>query len=219
MSGININRMVVGMVDTNCYLVYQDIIMEEGALRPAVIIDPGDNAPFILNRCKELQVKPAAILLTHGHGDHIMAAEDIRRAFHIPVIASVHEEDMLQDPDKNLTHTFGDSIQVTADYLVKDGEELKLLDRTWKVIETPGHTPGCICFYLQEDNILFAGDTLFYRSVGRTDLPGGNMRSLLNSVFDKLFVLPDETLVYPGHGEYTSIAFEKKYNMISGYRR
>ena len=219
MSEWKIHCMQVGDLDTNCYLVYQDILTEKEELRKGVIIDPGDDAYYILNRCKELAAEPAAVLLTHGHGDHIMAAEDICKAFHIPLLAGEKEEALLADAEANLSCHFGHPTALKADRLLKDGETFELLGRTWQVLFTPGHTPGGVCFYVAEEGVLFSGDTLFSRSVGRTDFPGGDLHALVASVYDKLFVLPDETVVYPGHGEYTSIAFEKKYNMISHARR
>lgn len=221
MSDFRIERCVLGMVSTNCYIVYREV--EEGkrkeGLRPGVVIDPGDNATFILNKCRELQVRPEAVLLTHGHFDHILAAEDIRRTFHIPIMAGEKEMGLLEEPDLNLTGSYGNEMSLTADRWLRDGEILDLIGRSWKVLHTPGHTAGCVCFYVEEEGVLFSGDTLFCQSVGRTDLPTARPADIIDSVVGKLFVLPESTRVYPGHDSDTTIGYEKKYNVISRYRR
>ena len=218
MKDFSVKCCVLGMVSTNCYIVYKEEKEEADGLKQGVIIDPGDTAPYILNRCRELEVRPKAILLTHGHFDHILAAEDIRRTFHIPVMASEEEVTLLEEPDLNLSASFGDAVSLTADRWLKDGETLDLIGRRWRVIHTPGHTAGCLCFYIQEEGILFSGDTLFRESVGRTDLPTASPSEIIDSVVGKLWVLPEDTKVYPGHDEQTDIGHEKKYNVISRYR-
>ena len=218
MKDFSVKCCVLGMVSTKCYIVYKEEKEEADGLKQGVIIDPGDNAPYILNRCRELEVRPKAILLTHGHFDHILAAEDIRRTFHIPVMASEEEVTLLEEPDLNLSASFGDAVSLTADRWLKDGETLDLIGRRWRVIHTPGHTAGCLCFYIQEEGILFSGDTLFRESVGRTDLPTASPSEIIDSVVGKLWVLPEDTKVYPGHDEQTDIGHEKKYNVISRYR-
>ena len=156
MNDFRIDRCVLGVVSTNCYIVYRDT---EEELKPGVVIDPGDNAPFILNRCRELGVRPQAVLLTHGHFDHILAAEDVRRTFHIPVMASEEEMSLLEEPDMNLTGSFGDDLCLTADRWLRDGETLELMGCRWKVIHTPGHTSGSVCYYIEDEKVLFSGDT------------------------------------------------------------
>lgn len=224
MGNFRITNCVLGMVSTNCYIVYREL--EEGEqgtdgdmLKPAVVIDPGDNAPFILNKCRELKARPEAVLLTHGHFDHILAAEDIRRTFHIPILAGEGEMALLEEPDMNLTSSFGDAFSLTADRWLRDGEVLNLIGRKWKVLHTPGHTAGGVCFYIEDEGVLFSGDTLFAESVGRTDLPTANSMDIMESVTRKLFVLPDDTKVYPGHDRETTIGHEKKYNVICRSRR
>lgn len=219
MRELNLKRCILGTVSTNCYIVYRQPVQEDkDALKSGVIIDPGDNAPFILNKCKEMKIKPEAILLTHGHFDHILAAEDVRRSFHIPILANEKEMELLEEPSMNLSISFGEPISITADRWLKDGEELELIGSKWKVIHTPGHTAGSQCFYLKEDKMLFSGDTLFQGSVGRTDFPTASYEDIMDSVIRKLFVLPEDTKVYPGHDSETTIGYEKKYNMISRHR-
>ena len=166
MSDIRIKTCVLGQVSTNCYLVYDEQTKE------GVVIDPADNAPYILNTCSELGINLTAVLLTHGHFDHIMAVPDVLRAFRVKVYAYEAEENMLADTKLNMTGGFrGPQTSLHADVLLHDGQELELLGTRWKVLFTPGHTAGSCCFYLPDEGIIFAGDTLFCGSYGRTDLP------------------------------------------------
>ena len=214
MSDFRIKTYVLGPVSTNCYIVYNERTKE------AVVVDPADNGPYILNKCNELGVKPSAVLLTHGHGDHIMASQDIKRAFHVNIYAAEAEDGLLADAAKNLTGGFLNTpLTFHADVLLHDGEELGLWGFQWKVIETPGHTAGSVCYYIPAEDVLIAGDTLFQESYGRTDLPTGSSRQLIDSILKKLFILPEDTMVYPGHGDPTTIGHEKKYNPISYYNR
>lgn len=213
MSDMRVKTCVLGAVSTNCYLVYNE------GTKKAVIVDPADNAQFILNKCNELGITPEAILLTHGHFDHIMAAEDVRRSFHIKIYASETEDAMLSDSGLNLSGGWaGKQTSFHADVLLKDGDELELIGFRWKVIETPGHTTGSVCYYVTEEEVVFSGDTLFCESYGRTDLPTGSSSQMVSSLLDKVFALPDDTMAYPGHGDTTTIGYEKKNNPIAFYR-
>ena len=214
MSDLRIKTCVLGAVSTNCYILYNN------ASKEAVIVDPGDNAPYIMNMCRELGVTPAAIALTHGHFDHILAAPELCRSFHIPVYASAGEDAMLADTSLNLSGTCdSEPTSFHADELLRDGQEFTLLGLTWNVIATPGHTSGSVCYYIPQEGVLLAVDTLFADSYGRTDLPTGSSAQLVASILDKLFALPDDTMVYPGHGESTTIGHEKQYNPVTYYRR
>lgn len=214
MDELRIETCVLGAVSTNCYIVFNSSTKE------AVIVDPGDNAPYITNKCRELDVLPVAVLLTHGHFDHILAAQDISRTFHIDICACRTEDRLLADSSLNLSGTCqSEHTSFHADVLLWEARELTLLGTVWKVLETPGHTAGSVCYYIPSEELLLAGDTLFAESYGRTDLPTGSSAQIVSSIADKLFALPDDTVVYPGHGEPTTIGHEKQYNPVALYRR
>lgn len=211
---LRIRSAVLGGVGTNCYFVYNDRTKE------AVVIDPADNEPYIADQCGAWGIMPKAILLTHGHADHMLAAEGLRKRYGIPLIAGEKEEKLLADPSMNLSPMIGGCRTILkADRLVKENDILELIGFHFQVIETPGHTEGSVCYWIKEEEVLFAGDTLFEESFGRTDFPTGSMSSLCRSIVDKLFVLPDATMVYSGHGAATTIGHEKEYNPIYHYRR
>lgn len=203
---IKIGRMVLGMCQTNCYFVYR-----EGSNK-VIFIDPADYGEQIFKAMKDNGFEVAAILLTHGHFDHIWGCSRLRQLTSAPVYAYEGEEDLLQSAHLNISSEAGRACTVKANTLLKDGEEVTLEDMTFKVIATPGHTKGSCCYYFEEAKMLISGDTLFEESVGRTDFPTGSMSTLVRSIKEKLFVLPDDVVVYPGHGDSTTIEHEKSYN-------
>lgn len=206
MSDLRIETLVLGMLETNCYL------LTNSRTRAVVVIDPADEARRIVERIEKRSLKPEAILLTHGHFDHIGAVSALCRRFPVPVLASAPEEEILLDTEKNLSAFYSGSLTIQADRLLADQEELQLAGFQIRVLHTPGHTAGSVCYYLPQEGILFSGDTLFRGSVGRTDFPTGSMGRLHESLHATLFSLPAGTMVYPGHGEETDIGYERRYN-------
>lgn len=206
MGKMEIACLEVGMVGTNCYLAKNKETEE------ILIIDPGDEASRIMDRIRIIGGTPKAILLTHGHFDHVMAAEALAKEYKIPRIIYEEEKRVLAEPRLNACGMIGRHETYEADETVKDGQVLELAGFKIKVLFTPGHTPGGCCFYFEEENTLFSGDTLFESSVGRTDFPEGSMSQLIRSIRDKLLSLPEETKVYPGHMGLTTIGREKIQN-------
>lgn len=206
MGQIEIKSMTLGMVATNCYLIINKETKE------ALLIDPADNALRISNVIEENVCTLKAILLTHGHFDHIMALNELKKRYNVPVYAHEEEEDVLKQSSLNMSGMIGQIYTTQADIYVKDGEHLKLAGLDIIVLHTPGHTKGGVCYYLPEEKVLMSGDTLFHCSIGRTDFPTGSMSQLVRSVKEHLFVLPDDVQVYPGHDSVTSIGYEKQYN-------
>ena len=204
---MRIEQYCVGQVGTNCYFVINDETKE------MLVIDPGDSAIMLADKIKQEDLKPQAILLTHGHFDHAMAAEELAGIFGIKIYAHEAEKETLEHSRLNCSPMIGrmnDSYH--ADIFVRDGEVLKLAGFELKVLHTPGHTEGGCCYYIESEKTLFCGDTLFCMSVGRTDFPRGSMSQLIRSIKEKLMVLPDDVRAYPGHMDVTSIGMERKHN-------
>lgn len=196
----------MGAMGANCYLY----ACTES--KKAVVIDPGASGKKIHSWILEKGLEVEYILLTHGHADHIGAVDELRTLLG-NVRVGIHADDaeMLTDGKKNLSSYLGSEIALQcADFLLQDGQELTIGKEKLKVISTPGHSPGCVCFLSAEG--LFSGDTLFDGSIGRTDFPGGSLDQLLKGVKEKLLILPEDTRVFPGHGGETSIGEEKRNN-------
>ena len=206
MTEIKVESYVVSDFGTNCYFVINTETKE------MLIVDPGDNATMLAAKIEDEQLKPVAILLTHGHLDHAGAAEELAKKFEVKIYAHEAEKETLEDSRMNLTAAFGAAKVFHADAFLKDEEILELIGCKIKVLFTPGHTPGGCCYYFNDQRILFSGDTLFCESVGRTDFPGGSSSTLIRSIREKLLNLSDDIKVYPGHMAQTSIGTEKMYN-------
>ena len=195
-----------GMLQANTYLVCDE------TSRLGFIVDLGGYSKELKNIIEKNDIQIQYIVLTHGHGDHIGGVQEHLKDFpDAKVVCSRAEEKMLLDPDLNEAHHFGpEKVSFKPDILVDDGDTLTVGNMTMKFIMTPGHTEGGMCILI--DDVLFSGDTLFCRSIGRTDLAGGDFRTIMESIKKKLFLLPDETQVLPGHMGPTTIGFEKENN-------
>ena len=201
-----VEKMVVGPLSTNCYLV----ACENG--KEAMIIDPGDEAEVILKRVKELGLDIILIVLTHGHADHVAALKGVKEATTAEV--AIHEADAgsLNSAHLKMLLFIHGRRQGTpgSDRALRDGECIEVGNLNFTVLHTPGHTKGGICLY--GEGVLFSGDTLFNYGIGRADLPGSSPVELMESIHGKLLPLPDEVVVYPGHGPATTIGAERRGN-------
>lgn len=210
---MKIKELVVGMVQTNCYIVYNEEIKE------AVVIDPGDEAERITADCRKLGVEVKAILLTHGHFDHVMAVPDLKETWNVSVYAYEKEVGLLLDEAYNLSEQFiREKVSVKTDIALQDRAKFDMIGYTFELIATPGHTAGSCCYYIESEKTLFSGDTLFEGSYGRVDFPGSSSTDMLHSVAEVLLDLPDEVKVYPGHMGYTTIGTERKNNPLAPWR-
>ncbi len=203
---MKIGRMTLGICQTNCYFLYQE------NSKQVIFIDPADKGEYIYEKLQEQGFQVAGILLTHGHFDHIWGTNKLRELSGAPIYAYEAEKVLCEDAENNVSEQVGRPYTVVPDRYLKDGEEITIAGMTCRLIATPGHTIGSCCYYFEKDKILISGDTLFQESVGRTDLATGSTSAIVRSIKEKLFVLPDDVKVYPGHGDVTDIAYEKKYN-------
>lgn len=196
--------MVLGMVETNCYFVYDTDSMD------AVVIDPAKNGLY--EKLSENGLNVRAILLTHGHFDHIMGIHELTKMSGAKVYALAEEAALLEDPELNASAQIRRPYTAEADVLLKDKDEFEISGIKFKVYATPGHTEGSCCFYVESEKWLFTGDTLFAGSIGRTDLPTGSGRKIMDSVHMLIDTFDEDVKVYPGHGDISDIGTEKAYN-------
>lgn len=208
---IVIGGYIVGFIQTNAWFLRRE------SRQDGILVDPGDHGKELARAMEEKNLKIQAVLLTHGHFDHIGGVQEFVDETHAKVYACEKEKHLLASPGDNLSEGYNRPTICRPDVFVKEGDILNLAGIRLRVIETPGHTEGSCCYYIEdtgEDPFLLAGDTLFRGSVGRTDMPTGSESDIIRSVKNKLFLLPDNTKVFPGHGETTTIGYEKMYNCI-----
>ena len=203
---MKIEKFALSSLRTNCYL----IINEE--TKELVVVDPATCPDYVISHVKSNGYVPKAILLTHGHFDHVMGIDGWVKEFQIPVYLHEEEKTILEEPGLNLSDLFGTSYAYNQTQCLRDGEMLELAGFRFRVIHTPGHTAGSCCYYEEAEKVLISGDTLFCQSVGRSDFPTGSAATLIRSIKEKLFILPDDVMVYPGHEGLTCMADEKQYN-------
>lgn len=207
---MKIEQLTVGLLQEHTYFV-----IDEGT-KHAFMIDPGAQADIILNKVQEEGLIIEKILLTHGHFDHIGAVKKIKEALGVVVVAHERGTDYLENPAWNLSGMFGgESLTLQADIYVKHGDKVALEanpEVTFEVIHIPGHTTDGVAYYSAQNNVAIVGDIIFDGSVGRTDNPGGDMNMLLKYIPQRLFVLPEETIIYCGHGNHTTVKKEKYTN-------
>ncbi|HMA59405.1 MAG TPA: MBL fold metallo-hydrolase [Halanaerobiales bacterium] len=191
----------VGVNFTNCYLIGKKN-------SKAIVIDPGDEIDKIMALVEKNNVEVEKIINTHGHFDHISANNELKEKTNAEVYIHEKDKDALVNPEKNLSTHLGQKNLVElkeADHILREGDTVQIEDYSFEVLHTPGHSPGSISLYDSNKKILISGDTIFSMGVGRTDFPGCSQEELINSIENKLLTLPDETKVYPGHGQETTI--------------
>lgn len=205
---MKIMYMVLGPFMTNTYILYNEETME------GLVVDPSFSPEHYIKAISENKIHLRSIFLTHGHVDHMAGMNELRKAFPAAkMYMDKRDQPFLRDPEKNLSYMFPVPTLVDdADVWVKDGDEIETCGYTFQVIDTAGHTPGGISFYMKREGLVFTGDSLFQGSIGRTDFPGGSLKELTGTIKKNLFSLPDSTVVLSGHGEQTTIGQEKKTN-------
>lgn len=203
---MKVEKFVTGIISTNCYLA----VNEE--TRQTAVIDPAACPSYLMGHIKSEGLKIEAVLLTHGHFDHIMGLDGFLKEYDVPVYLHRDDEQLIKDPGLNQSGVYTSGYTFGSATYIEDNETLKTAGFEFKVLHTPGHTPGGVCYYAEAEKVLFSGDTLFQCSVGRTDFPLGSMSDLVRGIREKLMVLPDDVLVYPGHMGETTIGYEKSHN-------
>lgn len=210
MSEIKVGCLTIGMLENNTYFLHRDGEFD------CIIIDPARDGDMIVTRLREKGLVVKGVLLTHAHFDHIIGVDGIEMLVKAPVYGGKKDVPLFKDPDLNQSKSIGKEISITLDHELSDGDEIEIGSMKCKVLETPGHTAGSICFYFEEEKLLFSGDTLFRETFGRTDFPTGSESDMHKSI-DRLLALPEDVKVYPGHNDFTTIEHERRYNPFSRY--
>lgn len=204
---MHLEIIVVPPIMENCYILHNDI--------NAVIFDPGGDFEEIQKLIDKKSLKVLAIFLTHGHFDHIGAAQPLKDYTLAPLYANIGDIDMIKNGNAHAARFGVSNFEIpSVDHFVEHGDTFPLGFTEIKTLHTPGHSQGSVCYYIEKDKLLISGDTLFAESVGRTDLPGGDFDTLEKSIRNRLYILPEDTYVYPGHGAGSTIGHEKKFNPI-----
>lgn len=204
---MQIRKLVTGQLQANCYLVFDDRASD------VVIIDPGDDADYIMRVIADLKKTPSRIIATHGHFDHVLAVTELKLAYNIPFLMHKDDEFLLKRLQSTAKHFLGLEVAPppSVDKYLKKDDVIKIEKSIFKIIETPGHTPGGISLYCKKEKIIFVGDTVFEKGgVGRTDFVYASNHQLIESI-QKLLKLPENTVVYTGHGSETTIKEIKTY--------
>jgi glyoxylase-like metal-dependent hydrolase (beta-lactamase superfamily II) len=204
---MELKQLPLGPLQANCYLLFNKE-------KECIVFDPGGEGKRLIDYISQEGLKPLAILLTHAHFDHIGAVEEARNHWGIPVYIHEQEKDWLVEPGLNgsARYPMEPISGKPADHLFTKEEKIEIGPFELELLETPGHSPGSLSYYIREMNSVLSGDALFHYGIGRTDLPGGDYSTLIRSIHEKLFALPDETAVFPGHGTRTTIGEEKANN-------
>ncbi len=204
---MKVKKVVVGIFEVNCYILWDEKDKE------AIVVDPGEEGERIIEVIRKDSLKIRSIVNTHTHIDHIGANDFLREKTEAPLLAHSADVFLLQNAELNLSTLTGkDRSFSLPDRVLEEGDEIRVGGFSLRILHTAGHTPGSICLY--GDNKLFSGDTLFAGGIGRTDLAGGNYKELQKSIKDKILTLPDEVIVYPGHGPSTTVGKERKCNLF-----
>lgn len=202
-----IERIVIGELGTNCYIIFNDSYKE------CIIVDPAGEYSRIIEKCNALGKIPKYVLLTHGHFDHVGACRELKENCGVTVYMNFQDNNLSEQ--KSIAESFGIVIaDFDADINVSSGDILSLIGYEIKVISTPGHSKGSVCYVIESEKVIFVGDTLMYLSYGRYDFIGGSYSEIKDSIINKLFTLDGNYRLLSGHGRETNLDFERKYNMI-----